>query len=296
LVATALGGLFVGSASAVPAGKYVLALGDSLASGYQPTDKTSLPPIDSSTGFRDTGYSNSYAADVASTLGRTLIDLGCPGETSTSMLATPALVQCGALYKAAFDVTSQIAAAKAFLAGHLNQVSIVTLDIGANDLDRCFSATSVNTSCLKSTNATVIANLSTILTSLNASLRKDDPSARLVGMNYYDPFLGLAYKPGGSHGAELAAVSVAATDAFNLELSGMFRKFGVARADVASAFHTDSALPLAEYAGKRLPTDVTDVCSWTWMCPQSATASQDVHPTTAGYRVIADAFDRVISP
>jgi lysophospholipase L1-like esterase len=115
-------------------------------------------------------------------------------------------------------------------------------------------------------------------------------------MNYYDPFLGLSFKPSSSRGTELAAVSVAATDAFNLELTGIFKNFGVVRADVASAFHTDSALPIAQYDGKRLPLDVVDVCNWTWMCPQTSTGTQDVHPTAAGYQVIAAAFGKVLAP
>src|ERR1039458_256924 len=56
----------VPGASAAVSPKVLLALGDSLAAGYQPTFGTSLPPIDSSSGYRDRGYPGSYAADVAS--------------------------------------------------------------------------------------------------------------------------------------------------------------------------------------------------------------------------------------
>jgi lysophospholipase L1-like esterase len=295
LVTSALGSTTVSAANAAPPRKYLLALGDSLAAGYQQVDRTSLPPIDPTSGFRDIGYPNSYAADVSLTQRLSLIDLACPGETSTSMLSTPALGQCATSYRAEFGASSQMAAAIAFLSSHPNQVSLVTLDIGANDLDMCISATRINASCLKNTNAAVVHNLSTILSSLTAAMRKSDPRARLIGMNYYDPFLGLSFTPGGTRDTELALVSVAATDAFNVELTAGFQKFGAARADVAAAFRTDSALPIARYGGRRLPIDVVEVCSWTWMCPLTSASQQDVHPNVAGYRVIASAFDRILA-
>jgi lysophospholipase L1-like esterase len=283
----------VASASTAP--RYLLALGDSLAAGYQPIYATTLPPVDVVSGFRDIGYPSSYAAGVAAAQGLQLVDLGCPGETSTSMLGAPAIGQCTALYKAEFRAKSQMSAALDFISAHLGQVSLVTLDIGANDLDKCFSTSQINGTCLKNTDLSVIRNLSSILSTLTTELRKSDPGVRLIGMNYYDPFLGLAYTPGGTHGAELAVASVAATDTLNVELTATFRRFGAARADVASGFRTDNLLPLARFAGRRYPIDVVEVCTWTWMCPRTATGGQDVHPNVAGYRVITSAFNRAIT-
>ena len=53
-----------GQAAASTAPKYLLAVGDSLAAGYQPIDGVSLPPVDPGSGFRDQGYPGSYAADL----------------------------------------------------------------------------------------------------------------------------------------------------------------------------------------------------------------------------------------
>ena len=275
--------------------KYLLALGDSLAAGYQPLYRTTLPPKNLDSGFRDSGYPNSYAAEIASTRGLVLVDLACPGETSTSMLGTPAQAQCATLYKSEFGVTSQMAAARSFLSSHTDEVGLVTLDIGANDLDRCFSSTSISTTCLRTTNSTVVHNLGIILSRLMMAREKSNPAARLIGMNYYDPFLGLAFRPGGTRDTALAVASVAATNAFNVELTAGFHKVGASRADVAEAFQTDSALPIARFGGKRLPIDVVDVCTWTWMCPRASAAQPDVHPNDVGYQVIASAFERVIS-
>jgi lysophospholipase L1-like esterase len=283
------------AAGAATAPKYLLALGDSLAAGYQPTDSVSLPPVDPGSGFRDQGYPGSYAADLATTRGLSLVDLGCPGETSSSLLAAPAQPLCGELYKAEFGVASQISAAETFLSRHPGRVGLVTLDIGANDLDHCVSGSQVNTTCLASADVSVVKNLSRILTLLTASVRRFDPGARVVGMDYYDPFLGLEFTPGGVRGDEAALGSVVATNAFNAELSATFKKFGATVADVASAFKIDALTPLVRFGGKTLPEDVALTCELTWMCPTVAGATPSIHPNAAGYRTIAQTFEKRLS-
>lgn len=295
LIVTMASSTMITAEGATTAPKYLLALGDSLAAGYQPMYRATLPPKNPVSGFRDGGYPHSYAADVASKQGLLLVDLACPGETSTSMLATPAQGQCATLYRSDFGANSQIAAALAFLSSHVNEVSLVTLDVGANDLDRCFSSTTINITCLRTTNSSVVRNLGTILSRLTTAVGKSNPAARLVGMNYFDPFLGLAFTPGGTRGTALAVASVAATNAFNVELTIGLHKVGAARADVASAFRTDSAIPIAMFGGKHLPIDVVNVCTWTWMCPRASRMQPDVHPNDVGYQIIASAFERAIS-
>jgi lysophospholipase L1-like esterase len=291
-VASGVATLQVGQARASAAPKLLLAVGDSLAAGYQPSDALALPPIDSASGFRDQGYPGSYAADLATMRGLSLVDLGCPGETTSSMLATPAMALCGDLYKAEFGASSQISAAETFLSRHPGRVGLVTLDIGANDLDHCVSASNVNTTCLASADVAVVKNLGRILISLMASVRHFDPGARVAAMNYYDPFLGLEFSPGGVKGDELALGSVVATNAFNAELSAAFNRFGVSVVDVASAFRIDALTPLVRFDGKTLPEDVASTCELTWMCPSVAGEAPSIHPNAAGYRTIAVAFEK----
>jgi lysophospholipase L1-like esterase len=268
-----------GQAGASSAPKFLLAVGDSLAAGYQPTDGVSLPPVDPGSGFRDQGYPGSYAADLATEEGLSLVDLGCPGETTSSMLTTPAEPLCGELYQAEFGVASQISAAETFLSRHSGRVGLVTLDIGANDLDHCLSASKVK-------------NLSRILTPLVAAVHHFDPAARVAGMDYYDPFLAFEFSPGGIKGDELAVGSVMATNAFNAELSATFKKFGVPVVDVASAFKVDALTPLVRFDGKTLPEDVALTCELTWMCPTVAGEAPSIHPNAAGYRTIAATFEK----
>ena len=281
-------------ASAAVSPKVLLALGDSLAAGYQPTFGTSLPSIDSSSGYRDRGYPGSYAADVASARGLSLVDLGCPGETTASMLATPARNQCAHLYSEAFAAHSQLVAAETFLSRHTGQVALVTIDIGVNDLLHCVSASQVSTACLKENGVATERNLAAILRSLVSSLHRADPQARVIAMNYYDPFLGLAYAPGGTQGLKLALASLAATNLFNAELANTYRAFAVSTANAASAFHMNAALPVAHYGGKALPTDVVSICKLTWMCPIRSPQSRDIHPNLTGYRTIASAFEQML--
>jgi lysophospholipase L1-like esterase len=277
-------------ASASP--KFLLAVGDSLAAGYQPTDGVSPPPVDSGSGFRDQGYPGSYAADLATKQGLSLVDLGCPGETTSSMLATPAEPLCGDLYEAEFGVASQISAAETFLSRHPGRVGLVTIDIGANDLDHCVSNSKMNTACLASADVAAVKNLSRILTLLMGSVRRFDPGARVAGMNYYDPFLAFEFSPGGIKGDELAVGSVVATNAFNVELSATFKRLGVSVVDIASAFRLDALTPLVAFGGKTLAEDVASVCELTWMCPSVTGVAPSIHPNTAGYRTIALAFEK----
>ncbi|MGA8296464.1 MAG: hypothetical protein WB770_05430, partial [Acidimicrobiales bacterium] len=54
-------------------------------------------------------------------------------------------------------------------------------------------------------------------------------------------------------------------------------------------------LPLASYAGKRLPKNVFVTCELTWMCPQNPASKPDIHPNLTGYSKIASAFERLLA-
>lgn len=283
-------------ATTAPGSHYLLALGDSLAAGYQPTDGTSPPPTDRATGYPDKGYPGGYAADLAAERHLDLVDLACPGETTSSMTGNPAIGECARTYRGELGASSQLRAAETFLARHRGAVSLVTLDIGANDIDGCVSAGGFDLACLQRGQSAVTTQLPAIVSALRTAIAADDPSARLVAMNYYDPFLGVAYEPGGLAGAAGAALSVVATETFDGHLAAIYRRAGVAMANVAAAFRTGGTLPVLTYAGHRLPLDVDYVCRWTWMCPlPGSPAKANIHADTVGYRVIARAFARVLA-
>jgi lysophospholipase L1-like esterase len=266
-----------------------------LAAGYQPSDGSSSPPVDPKTGFSDQGYPGGYASDLASERHLTLVDLACPGETTASMVGTPARPGCAGDYRAEFRASSQLTAALAFLAGHKHQVQLVSLDLGANDIESCAATGSPNAACLAKGAATTARELPTILNKLKSALEIDDPGAPLVGMNYYDPFLGLEYRPGGPKPSAAAVLSLVLLDGYNQELTVLYRRAHVPVADVASAFESGRTVPLTTYGTKLLPRDAALVCRWTWMCPISpAKDTADIYANTAGYSVIAGAFESAL--
>ena len=273
----------------------LLALGDSLAAGYQPTDGSSPPPRDPATGEPDRGYPGGYAEDLASGLGLDLVDLACPGETTRSMTSTPARPACAAVYRAELGAASQLQAAEVYLERHRGEVRLVTLDIGANDVLACVSQAAVDFACLARAEASVPAVAGRIAGVLAKALSADDPGARLVAMNYYDPLLALAYRPGGARGTTDAALSLALFEAFDRLLTAAYGREHVLVANVSAAFQTGRVAPPLRYSGRLLPRDVAVVCRLTWMCPPpGSTRAPDIHPDDAGYRAIAGAFSEVL--
>lgn len=281
---------------ALGAGSILLAVGDSLAAGYQPTDGHRPPPIDPATGMPDAGYPGGYAADIARAKHLRLIDLGCPGETTLSYVSRPAQKACASGYEELTHTSNQQAAALAELAAHKGQVSLVTFDLGMNDLDGCLHNESVSLSCLGGRATALARRLPRLIGTLKAALQRDDPGAVMVAMTYYDPFLAQAYRPGGLKGDALAALSLSAATGLDATLAALYRHLGLLVAPVGSAFRLGTVLPLRTYGGKTLPTDVAQVCTLTWMCPlPGATRGANVHPNTHGYAVIADEFERALA-
>ncbi|HEY7012271.1 MAG TPA: hypothetical protein VH480_05935, partial [Streptosporangiaceae bacterium] len=105
-----------------PPATYYLALGDSLAQGVQPN--ASGVSVMTRDGYPD----QVYAALHPGRPGLKLVKLGCPGETTTSMIN-------GGICR--YPGGSQLATAVAFLQAHRGRVLLVTLDIGANDPEHC---------------------------------------------------------------------------------------------------------------------------------------------------------------
>ena len=114
-----------------PPKSYYLALGDSHTYGFQNSKFfAGLPPA-----AFNTGYVDVFAArlrvirpDI------TLVNYGCPGESTSSFIVGPCLFNARGLpLHDAFE-GSQLDAALAFLAAHPGQVSPITLQLFGNDM------------------------------------------------------------------------------------------------------------------------------------------------------------------
>jgi lysophospholipase L1-like esterase len=235
--------------------QYYLALGDSLAFGYQPNGD----------------YTHGYVQQLYATLHAqqprlVLENLGCPGETTTSLVLGGRCPYPGR--------TSQLDAAIAFLRAHPGKVRLITLDIGGNDVNHCVSATGVDLACFNQALLTIAVNLSVTV----ARLRAAAPRAELIGMTYYDTLLAAWLL--GPAGQALARQSLQLIHELNGLISFVLRAARARVADVAAAFSTDDMTLV-----NGVPLDVLRICQWTWMC-----TLQDIHANTAGYAVIARTF------
>ena len=104
-------------------------------------------------------------------------------------------------------------------------------------------------------------------------------------MNYDDPFVAPVWFA--THDPAALQAEVASTVAFNDFLEGIYAAFGMAVADVESAFSlTDSTIQ-----SDGLPLNVQRACAWTWMCSVG-----DIHATDSGYAAIAHSFLEVLQP
>ena len=252
---------------------YYLALGDSLAAGFQPGQ-----------GDTQTGYVHDLWTTFGEQIsGLGLHNVGCDGETTRSMIT-------GARSLCHYAAGSQLDAAVAFLEGHPGQVAFITIDIGSNDVfERCLSdGPLLKRSCVRGVLPHVQARLARILDALAAAV---GPGVPIVAMTYYDPLLGFwGLVPGGRF---LARASLRSFEALNAGLTTTYEDAGVGVADVAATFRIDDFADTIVVAGRGpLPANVALTCRWTWFC--SPRFAGDPHPNDKGYRRIAHTIEGVV--
>lgn len=203
--------------------------------------------------------------------GLALEDKAVSGATTTSMLK-------GGQYRSALR----------FLDHHPGRIALITIDIGGNDVVGCASSTGIDQSCVTKGLATVEKNLSTMVSGLRAAA----PSVPLIGMSYYDPFLGDWLAGGGARTLALDSLSVVRS--LNREVVSLYGGSS-ATADVSGAFRTQNQTTLVASPWGRVPVDVDRACSWLdIMCQVGQTEGFGDDPNVPGQRRIAAAFERTI--
>ena len=255
------------SATAPPA-SYYLALGDSLSQGVQPN--AAGVSVMTPDGYPDLVY----AALRPTRPGLKLVKLGCPGETTVSMID-------GGICR--YPGGSQLAAAVGFLQAHRGRVLLVTLDIGANDPEACGGQPGLTqlAKCAVEDIPAAVSHLGTITARLKAAA---GPGVRIVGMNYYLP--ALAEWRSGLPGHVVAWTAEKLAAAYNDALGRVYAGSGIRVANVFGAFETaDFTRP----AGSDVPQNVARLCQWTWQCA-APPRGPNQHANQAGYQVIARTF------
>jgi hypothetical protein len=258
--------------SAVPAPRYYLSLGDSLARGVQPTATGDSQPTGG--GYPDRIYSVLRARQP----GWHLVKLGCSGETTRTMIS-------GGICR--YPAGSQLRQAERFLRAHRGHVGLVTIDIGANDPNSCIIGAQLSqiTSCMGSSIRMTTADLRTIMHGLRSAA---GPAVTILAMSYYVPEL--AGWLDGKTGKEIAVLTERLVAGYNRLLAGIYRDYGARVANVFGAFHSSDFTDRVRLRGYGvLPRNVATVCEWTWACAPSPRGPNE-HANDVGYGVIALAF------
>ena len=282
-LATTCAALALGSTGAAAAAPhYYLALGDSLSQGVQPNAAGASLETNE-------GYVDQLAARLPSL---TVVKMGCPGDTTGSMLTGHGNAKAAAIFQCVRTGGSQLKAAELFLRDHhgAGEVPLITVDIGANDVDSCANVPALQIgSCVTTGEAQIKHDLPLIL----HGLRETAPAGTtFAAMTLYDPVLSLYFSASSSPRA-LATASVPLVQQINADLTSADAGVGFRTADVAGAFDTYDTTGTVAFDGQTIPVNVARVCSWTWACT-TPPSGPNIHANKNGYAVIAEAFDKVI--
>jgi lysophospholipase L1-like esterase len=288
----ALGALVLApTAGAANVGSTYLALGDSLAYGFhQAQFEAQYPAIKPAT-FND-GYVDDFGAALKLFHpSLQIINDGCPGETTETMIKgseIPFYCAGGPTGTPWPDVWlhhpypaggSQLADALAILAANHN-VSPITLDIGANDLiqfDRSVCGFPAKFTCTEAQVGAEIAHIATNVYLILAQLRAAAPHAQMVLMGIYNAFPTVV-KPEGTGDRAIAAFNAA-------EASAAAKVPGTSFANPLPLFNP------SVITGGPETGDIPTICAFTAMCPggvyNPASPKADIHPSKLGYAVLA---------
>ncbi len=266
--------------------RYYLALGDSLSQGVQPNAKGASVETDE-------GYADQLYALLRKQIpSLELVKLGCPGDSTTSMLTGKGNAAAAAQYKCDRKGGSQEAAAEAFLKAHhgSGEVALVTVDIGANDVDFCTAPGVSLGPCVNAGELTIAKNTPLIL----AGLRKAAPKGTvLTAMSLYDPILADYLLGPYAADQSLGELSVGLARTVNGDIQTADRREGFKTADVADAFDTYDATDKVVFDGSMVPKNVAEVCMLTWACT-APPRGPNIHANVHGYALIAQTLASAI--
>lgn len=253
-----------------------ISIGDSYAAGYQPQS-----PTLGSTSQNGFAYQVVAKAAMKGTVLR-LVNYGCSGETSTQIVSQNGC-RSTALGPGAptYPNTPQATAAVALMKARPSSVTLVTIVMGGNDVQPCLKASNPQ-SCVEQAIPVVERNVSGLTAAVRSAV---GPSAKIVGLTYPDPYLGeyLQRTPAAIRTASMSRLLFKTY--LNPALKTAYTRNGAEFVDITAisgAYDSlDQTTTLSPYG--TLPTAVAKACQLTFYCQY-----QDVHPTTAGYALIAD--------
>jgi lysophospholipase L1-like esterase len=230
---------------------YYLALGDSIAYGFQPTKANASPAA------VDTGYVDLFASRLRKLSPKLeVVNYGCPGESAVTFARGGCdwLKHGGKLHNQFRG--SQLKAALSFLRAHPAKVSPITVTLWGNDLPLPLSQNAKRA-------PSAIASFARRFSSVLRQLRAAAPKAEIIVTGAWNP----------------EADRLAQSEPLYRSVDEAIRRSATAsRARVADMF---TALD----GHWNLKAQKARLCALTFVCSKG-----DPHPTDAGYRAIADAF------
>ena len=262
------------TAAVAPLQHHYLALGDSITFGYV---SRPAPVPDGSNPFSNPETFVGYPTYVGVALGLQAVNAACPGETSTSIMASGTPDAGCASYRAAYPLhvpyegLTQLQFAEAFLRANPD-TQLVTIAIGINDVGlavpRCGGIK--NTSCLERDLPAVLSTVRSNLTTIVRVLRGTGSHATIVLVNYY------------------------ALEYANATTTGLVRSLDATIAEVGA----DEHLRVADsFDAFKRATDSSDgdACMSGLFAPGASTLGPcDLHPTEAGQRLLADTVESAL--
>jgi lysophospholipase L1-like esterase len=243
-----------------PPKSYYLALGDSIAYGFQSFKfAANLPPS-----AYNTGYVDVFGARLRQLRpGITTVNYGCPGESTETFVNGDCIwTKTGHQLHNAFSGT-QLQAALVFLHEHPGQVSPITLTLWGNDLPQLIGPCTVNNqidpACVQASAPGFISGLAVRISNILHQLRSAAPDAEIIVTGVTDTFLNaLPFADPLFQAANTALKEAAAAN----------------RARFADPF------PIFNPQGD-LNAEVQAICTLTLLCTQS-----DSHPSDVGYQAL----------
>jgi lysophospholipase L1-like esterase len=202
-------------------GTRYLALGDSLAFGYNPSNPTDL------------SNSVGYPTIVAQAIRRRLANVSCPGESSGSFIQEGAPDFGCNQWKQANDplfveyTGSQLTYAVSYINSHPS-LDLITIDIGGNDLAVLQAGCNLKVTCELKGLPDTLAQLGANLTHIYSALRGTGYSGPIVALTYYsfnynDPLTTGAF-------AQLNSVITKVSAPFNVTIADGFGAFSTVSA------------------------------------------------------------------
>jgi lysophospholipase L1-like esterase len=255
--------------------KLYVSLGDSYATGFQPSVVNQQAGTRNGFAYQVPGLARERGWNLK------LVNFGCGGATTVSLLEQTE--RCGGPGPGGrgWGGRTQIAAAERFLRQNRGRVGLVTVSIGGNDVTAC-ARVAEPIPCV----VTAVQQIQENVTETAERLRKAaGKKVRIVGTTYPNVILGQWVGPNANQ--DLARLSNAAfKDFINPTLKKAYEAAGGRFVDVTAATGAYGSLEettdrLAAYG--TIPVPVAKVCEYTYYCEY-----RDIHARTNGYRLIAE--------